>query len=447
MKKNALFAIYISAIVLTAGGQTLTLDSCLTLARSNNYDIKAARMEVAKSEALKQQVFTNYFPRVSASGLGYYAANPLLHFGIEDVQSYDMRMLLESLYELVSEGTDINREIDLMKSGIGGSVTAVQPLLAGGRIVNGNKLAKLGVEASELQAEMKCRDILEEVEATYYLVAGLQQKVATVDAALALIDSLDHTVQTALANGLVTRSDALQVELKRNEMAANRQKLASGIRLAKRYLCKQIGIAYSDSIVFSDTETELPPPFLYSYADRSDSLRPEMRLLELNVEAEQLRKKLTIGETLPQIALIGSAFYGDIIKEEPSGNAVAVLSLSIPLTAWWETSHKIKQHNIAIEQARLMQDHLSQMMSLEEEKAYSDMLDAWMLMKSDSSALDIARENYRLSSLNYSAGVVTLSEVLQAHALLLQALNAITDRRTSYIVAHRRLQDLKNANQ
>lgn len=72
------------------------------------------------------------------------------------------------------------------------------------------------------------------------------------------------------------------------------------------------------------------------------------------------------------------------------------------------------------------------------------MVDAYMLIRSDSSALDIAAENYRIANLNYTAGVCTLSEVLQAHALLLQAQNAITDRRTSYIMARRRLADLQS---
>lgn len=118
------------------------------------------------------------------------------------------------------------------------------------------------------------------------------------------------------------------------------------------------------------------------------------------------------------------------------------MSLTIPLTDWWETSHKLQEHNVKIEQARIMQENYSQLMSLEEEKAYSDMMDALLLIRSDSSALDIARENYRLANLNYAAGNITLSEVLQAHTLLLQAENAVTDRRISYLVARRRLQDL-----
>lgn len=445
MKKILFFAAIISILnsqLSILNAQTLTLDSCLSLARRNNVEIRTSQLDIEHAREVKQQVFTKYFPQVSLAGLGYYSVNPIIHFSIEDVQSNDMRELLQDLYDLVSAESDVQNEVSLMKKGASGSVMVVQPLFTGGRIITGNKLANLGVEAAELQSEMKVRDIIENIESTYYLVVGLQQKVATVTAALALIDSLDRTVQSALDNGLVTRADALQLQLKRNEMLANQQQLSSGIRLSKRLLCTQIGIEYSDVLVFADPSFDAPaiPDFIYSAV--GDSLRPETRLLQLSVEAEQLQRRLTLGETLPQLALIGSAYYGNLIKNDPSANAVALLSLSIPLTGWWETSHKLKQHDIRIQEARIKQEYFSKMMSLEEEKAYSDMLDASMLMKSDSAALEIAQENYRLSTLNYQAGVITLAEVLQAHALLLQAQNAITDRHTTYVVARRRLQDL-----
>lgn len=428
----------------TAHSQTLTIDSCLALARHNNVEIRTSQMEIEYSREVKRQVFTKYFPQLNLTGIGYYALEPLVHFSLEDIQSNDMRDLLQSLYELVAEESDVKKEVSLMKKGATGSVMVAQPLYAGGRIVTGNKLANLGVEASELQAEMKVRDVLENIESTYYLVAGLQKKVATVTAALVLIDSLDRVVQSALNNGLVTRADALQLELKRNEMLANQQQLVSGIRLSKRLLCNQIGIDYDDSLVFADPEYESPTMPDFSYTLVGDSLRPETRLLQLNVEAEQLKRRLTLGEALPQLAFIGSAFYGNIIKTDATSNAVALLSLSVPLTGWWEMSHKLKQHNIRIAEARMLQDYYNHLMSLEEEKAYSDMMDAAMLMKSDSAALEMANENYRLANLNYQAGVSTLSEVMQAYALLLQAQNAITDRHTTYVVARRRLRDLRH---
>lgn len=426
--------------------QTLTLDSCLALARRNNVEIRTSQMEIECAREVKKQVFTKYFPQVSLNGIGYYSVNPLIHFSLEDVQSSDMREILLDLYDLVSSsGSDVKKELSLMKHGLNGSVIAAQPIYAGGRITTGNKLADLGIEAAELQAEMKMRDILEEIESTYFLVTGLQQKVATVTAALDLIDSLDRTVQIALNSGLVTRADALQVQLKRNEMLANQQQLASGISLSKRLLCNQIGIQYNDDLVFEVPRSDMPILITFTHSDTGDTLRPETRLLEMSVEAEELKRRLTLGEALPQLSIIGAANYGNLIKNDASANALALISLSVPLTSWKETSHKLRQHDIQIAEARLRQEHLNKMMSLEEEKAYSDMVDAATLLKSDSAALEIAQENYRLATLNYEAGVATLSEVLQAQALLLQAQNAITDRHTTYIVARHRLMDLRKS--
>ena len=448
IKGTGLLKALLCVSLLTAYGtqtsaQTLTLDSCLALARKHNADIRTSQLEVLKAQEVKRQAFTKYFPQLQLGAFGYYAAEPLIRFGLEDIQSNDMRELLELIYEIAETSTDVKKELTLMKKGASVSGTVVQPIFVGGRIVNGNRLAKLGVEAAELQATAKMRDVMENIESSYYLVTGLQQKVATLEAALNLIDSLDHTVDVALANGLVTKADALQVQLKRNEMLANQQMLTSGIRLSKRLLCQQIGIEYSDDIVFEVPSSPSLPPLSFNKTLQPDSLRPEMQLLRINVEAEKLKKKMTIGEQLPQLAFIGIGFYGNIIKTDPSANGIAMLSLQVPLTAWWENAHKIHQHNIAIEEAQIMRDNYTNLMSLEEEKAYSDMVDAYMLMKSDSSALDVAQENYRLANLNYEAGNATLSEVLQAHALLLQAENAITDRRTTYVVARRRLLDLR----
>ena len=451
MKHNTIYRrlICTSLIVLSSyflvpvSAQTLTLDSCLSLARQHNADILNSQLAVQKAQAVKDQVYTKYFPNVSLRALGYYAAQPMINFGVDDINSDDMRDLLEAIYEALSDETDVNNQLELMKKGAGGSIVLAQPIYMGGRIANGNRLANLGVEAAGLQAEVKVRDVLEQVESSYYLVVGLKEKSATVDAALELIDSLSHTVNSALANGLATKADALQVELKRNEIKAQQQQLNSGIRLARRLLCIQIGIDYSDNLDFGDElrigneELTINPQLTIL-----SSGRPERQLLEVNLRAQELQKELTRGEALPQLALVGVGFYGNLIRSNATANAVALLSLTVPLTDWWETSHKIREHNLRIEEARTMQEDYNKKMSLEEEKAYSDMVDAAMLIRSDSAALDLARENHRLATLNYSAGANTLNDVLQAQTLLLQAQNALTDRRIAYLIARRRLQDL-----
>ena len=428
--------------------QTLTLDSCLVLARRNNADIRISQLDVERARAVKNQAFTHFFPQLQLNGMGYVAARPMISFALEDIRSNDMRDLLEAIYNVFSEETDVTDRLELMKHGFSASVVAVQPIFTGGRILNGNRLASLGEEAASLQAKIKMRDVLEDVESTYYLVVGLKEKEAAVVAAMTLIDSLERVAESALANGLATSADILQISLKRNEINAKRQQLASGIRMSRLLLCNQIGIGYSDSVDFGgdsllkmhSTVVELSGSHLL----QQESHRPESRLLEINVESQKLLKKMTKGETRPQLALVGIGYYGNAVRNDLSANAVAGFSLNVPLTDWWGTAHKMKEHNIRIEQAQMAETHYGELMTLEEEKAYNDMVDACMLMRSDSAALQLARENYRLAEINYAAGVTTVSEVLQAHALLLQAENAVTDRRVTYLVARRRLADLRD---
>ena len=89
-----------------------------------------------------------------------------------------------------------------------------------------------------------------------------------------------------------------------------------------------------------------------------------------------------------------------------------------------------------------MREDLTGKMLLQEEQALNQMVEAQALLDSDYAALEMAKENYRLASLNYNAGLNTLAEVLQANALLLQAENAITDRQITYLTARRRYHDL-----
>ena len=442
-----LFFIFQLSVFNFAQAQTLTLDSCLALARRNNADIRVSQLGVARARAVKSQAFTHFFPQLQLNGLGYVAARPMISFALEDIRSNDMRDLLEAIYDVFSQETDVSDRLELMKHGFSASVVASQPVYAGGRILNGNRLASLGEEAAVLQAEIKMRDVLEEVESTYYLVVGLKEKEATVEAALTLIDSVERVAASALENGLATRADMLQINLRRNEIEARRQQLASGIRMSCRLLCSQIGIEYSDGIAFSgDSNFKVEfriSNFEFQNSKLSTDSRPESRLLQINVESQELLKKMIVGETLPQLAILGIGYYGNAVRNDASANAVAGFSLKIPLSDWWNTSHKIREHNIRIEQARVEKEHYGNLMSIEEEKAYSDMVDACMLIRSDSAALRLARENYRLAEINYAAGVVTVSDVLQAHALLLQAENAVVDRRVSYLIARRRLSDLR----
>ena len=81
-------------------------------------------------------------------------------------------------------------------------------------------------------------------------------------------------------------------------------------------------------------------------------------------------------------------------------------------------------------------------MKLQEKQAYYQMTEARALLQSEKAALEMAKENQRLADLNYRAGMNTITDVLEANTLLLQAQNAIIDQQITYLTARRRYFDL-----
>lgn len=441
MKRYILiFVLAILTLGMTAqDADVLTLDSCFALARANNAQFKTSKLQIEQAQQVKKQVFTKYFPQITANYLGYYAVNPLIEYGVDEFSTDEFGQILKAIIESLHDaGFGIPTEIGFMKKGQGMGATAVQPIFAGGRIINGNKLAQLGIQAAELQAEVSERDVLENIESTYYLVIGLQAKVETLQTALELIDSLDHNVDVALRAGLVTKNDQLRVAMKRNELQAKQLQLNNGIVLASQLLCQQIGIDYPEGGLTLDDDFHKSDVFVTN----DDFVRPEIQLLQLQIDAEIFYKRLARGEALPEIGVGAMLSYGDMIQRFYKGNAIFFAKVSVPITQWWETSHKIKEHNLRIEQYQIMQQDLTEKMSLQEKQAYNQMVEAQALLESDKAALEMAQENYHVAEVNYRAGMNTVTDVLEANALLLEAQNAITDRVISYVSARRRYHDL-----
>ena len=451
--RNKRFIIGLLAIScwLLAGAQTqvLTLDSCLSSAKQHNCTIRSAQLEVAISREVKKQMLWKYFPQVSIEGFAFGAARHLVEADVTEMglagstgdflkQAFD---LLNALGQVDNPDFQLSSEVKWMRWGVSAQGEALQPVYWGGQIVNANKLAQLGIDAAQLKQEVSERDVLQEVTETYWLLAGLMEKRATVSKASELLDTIAHVAQTAYNHGLVTANDLMRVQLKHNEISTKALQLENGIRIARRLLCQMAGLPYSDSLQLE----ELPDNETIDFLPQTpESIRiegrPETKLLDLNVRYNQLMKKMTIGETLPHLGIGVTGGYNNFF-EKNRFNAIAFAQLSIPLTGWGETAHKIKQHNIRIQLSEMMREDMRVKMEIQNTHIYDQLTEAIQLVAQHRSSRDLAEENYRIALMNYRAGVGTMTELMESEALLLQAENAYTDARISYRTSLRKFTD------
>ena len=448
--------------ILSGNAQVLTLDSCLALARQNNKELRRAELDIEKAQQVKNQAFTNYFPQVKATAIGYHSLHPMVEVGIDDINNASVRDLLTTLYGNYGAALGLDNTISLFQYGYQAGVTALQPVYMGGKIVAGNQLAKVGVEAARLQTQITERDLLEQVEESYWLVGGLTEKQQTLQAVTALLDTIHRTVQVAVNAGLALQTDLLKVELRQSEIHRTQIQLDNGLALAKRALWQAISPTTKSPTSPTPPKEGLPdynslqvepigadsalqtPPQKEGYGEV-----PESSLLSLQVRAAELQRRMHIADALPQVAV--GAHYGysnmqaNFLRNglgNKTGNGAVFVSVSVPLTDWWTTGHKIREDNIAVEQARLQEQNTNELLSLRTQQAYDKTIEAYSLVSENRHALDIARENYRLSGVNYRAGMGTITDLLTAQTTLLQAENNLTDAIISYRVNLRRYTDL-----
>ena len=159
LKAGVEAAALVALILLAGTGMTAkaqksyTLDSCKQITLENNFEIKNSKIETEASQRVRQAAFTKYFPNISAIGLGVQFSDHLLKIdmpgGNLPVYNGDPSTLPFATEFAYFPGTSIAMLDHLWT----GAVTATQPLFTGGRIINGNQLARLGSDCQHQQDE------------------------------------------------------------------------------------------------------------------------------------------------------------------------------------------------------------------------------------------------------------------------------------------------------
>ena len=430
-----------SAFAQEPGKIRLSVQDCINLALENNIELKNSQLEIDKARATKNEARAEYFPTVTAQALAFDALNPMLTFGIEDIDNAQLRQLLYTLYAEYGVNMGLDKEFSFVQNGVVLNAMVTEPIYAGGRIRNGNKLAKLGIEAAETQTKMKEDEVRLQTETLYWQIIALEEKNATLDYLDQLLDTLDKDLGGAIEAGLAMPTDQYKLRVKQNESQLNRKKLTDSITLLKMALAQYIGADWRDMVLTDTLGLEVQPAIWFQPASEAVANRSESHLLDLSLKAEDLKKKMTLGATLPSLLVGGSANYHTIL-ENTKPNAMVFAMLQIPITDWHKTSFKLKKHDLDAEKAENTRRDLTEKMEMQTNQAWFNLEQSWLRISMAQAALKDAEANLKITQDYYDAGLVALSDVLEAQTLLKQSRDELTDSRVAYrinLVTYRQL--------
>ncbi|MBO6117732.1 MAG: TolC family protein [Bacteroidales bacterium] len=152
----------------------------------------------------------------------------------------------------------------------------------------------------------------------------------------------------------------------------------------------------------------------------------EYLLLQKNVEAKELMKKIETGNNLPSVA-VGAAYAYNNLMDKDYKRGFLFATVSVPISDWWGGSHRIKKKNLEVIVAQNELEDNTQKLQLRIQQTYNEMTASAKQVQVMRKSVEQAEENLRNHQNFFKAGTVTMSDLLQSQMLLIQSQNDLED--------------------
>jgi outer membrane protein TolC len=416
-----------------ASAQTYTLEQLKDSALHNNFAIRSAQYDIDAACQQRKEAFTKYFPNVSGTGVWFNANKSMAQTTLNPIEmiSPELGASLAQMFPPEALAALANPiSISMMKNGVIAGVQAVQPVFAGGQIVNGNKLAKVGEDVSRLQMLLSENEVEKTAEQYFWQLASIQEKMKTVEAVEALLNDIYKDVDVAVRAGVAMRNDLLQVQLRQNDIASQKLKIRNGLSLVRMLLSQYCGLRDTSFVISYQADAVSP---LVSKQDHQQALleTTEYRLLGKQVEAADLQKKIAIGQNLPSVA-VGAGYNFHNLLEKNQSFGMVFATVSVPISDWWGGSHAIKRKKLEQQRAQEQLADNAELLKIKMQSAWNSVEEAYQQLQLAQLSIEQAEENLRLNRDYYNAGMSKMSDLLEAQMLYQQACDKRTDAFADY---------------
>jgi outer membrane protein len=394
MHKTTLLLAALLALASAAGAEPLSLKDCLTRAAATNQGLKAESYQIAAAREDIQIAKSGLLPRIDL--MAAYQAQPeaqAVKFGplVQETQQADFALLDLTLYSTLYDfGKTRARE----------------------------GAARSRRDAAEHSYSGSQQDLFLQVVRAYYGILEAYKLVQAADDEALQMTSHQKTAQALFEQGVVTRNDLLQAEVR---VAASRQKQLSAMNgvdngwLLLNYLtgapARFRGELQEEPVIAPAPESS-PAPDL--------SKRGEIAALKDAVAAGDFSVQEVKSGYYPELFAKLELNYMQNDKVREQAIMSATVGLKVNLYDGLATSSRLRQ---AVQVRSRDQERLRDLeakVALELAQAQNDLRVAGARIKVVEKAIQQGVENLRITKDRYQEKVGTATEVVDAQTLLTQ---------------------------
>ena len=396
----------LAPIVCAAKGRNtfLTLNKAIEMALHNNTLIKQAIEN--KEAAIEEQksARSDFFPKASAA--------------------YSYTRLKDSPYSIM-EGTQID---------VGDNdqyhwdLTLSQPLFTGFALSTRYEMAKLGVDIKDAEKEQAILDVVKQVKAAYFNILLTKKFFVVADEAVNQLESHVRDAEKFYEQGMIPYNDLLRSKVALADVEQNRVRVESNVEMAVSAFNTLLQIDLNRKTTIEDIPDIAPGSYdLTNCFKEAIEKRPELKALRLALKNADHGVTLAQSAYYPKVNLVGSYEQNGDNPQATENDYGNTHNASVTLQArwtffeWGKTKAEVNKYrrnkSFLAEKLKGIEDSIK----LEVKSAFLALKVAEQNIQTAQKSLVQAKENWRITNLQYQQQMTTSTEVLDARTFLTRA--------------------------
>ncbi|MDL1955557.1 MAG: TolC family protein [Candidatus Desulfofervidus auxilii] len=390
--------------------ETLNLKKSIELALKNNLLIQEKLAQIKAATESVKVAKSEFFPKLQTS--------------------YSYTRLGEEPYMIAKNVPGQPKFVMGPQDNYTWDIGFIQPIFTGFYLSSQYRLSKLGVDISKLEKIEAEQEVIRQVKVSYFkvLLAEKYKKVAEI-----AVKNLSAHLKDAKALydiGIIPLNDLLKSKVALANAKQDLVRADNNLQTAISAFNILLRFDINHPTKIEDILTYKPLNLTLNEAMKiAIKERPEIKQIAKRLEQMDVQIKMAKSAYYPQIAMVGRY---ERIGDDPGIDGTGYrnpdqfyLTLEAKWTFWeWgKTRAKVKSLIWRKKALEKILEQLKDQIKFQVKRAYLNLKEAEKNIETARISVEQAKENYRLTDLQYKNQITTSTEVLDAQTLLTQAQN------------------------
>lgn len=331
--------------------------------------------------------------------------------------------------------------IDMPHFGNNFSLEAQQVIYAGGAINSGIELAELGRQSAELDWQKNRQEVRFLLTGYYLDLYKLYNQIQVLEKNLELTRQVITNMRARREQGTVLQNDITRYELQEETLKLQLAKVNDACKIINHRLVTTLHLPENteiqpDTTLLEEQIRTLSEKEWQSLAEQSNI---DLQQTQVSIRINEQKVKLERSERLPKIALVAAEHLdGPITIEVPvldnNFNYWYIgIGIKYNFSALFKNNHKLKQAKLNVKRAQethlLMQEQIENTV----QASFVDFLTAFTDLKTQQKSVELADQNYDVTSNRYQNDLALLTDMLDASNTKLSADLSLVNARINVI--------------